>query len=347
MPKPFATIRDVAREAGVSISTVSSVLNGNKPVSEELGQRVRAAVEKLDFRPNQMAQSLGGRRTQVLAYLTPDISNVAFIRTFKAVEAVARSRGYTLVLINTEGSVEVARQAIIRAIGLRVDGVFLTLAWSITHADAGLSELSRRGIQLVGVDGSYPQDWFDCFLHDEEAAGRQLAAYLKRLGHEHVLCVGPRDSRASERRWAGFSDTFNVHIADVGGYSAQSGYDAMHKAIAEGWPFTAVVTFNDAYATGALAALNDQGLSVPDDISFASFGDQHRDFARPRITSMTFEEVRIAELAANRLIDRIEGAFGEQPGLTYLPLSLSLKNSSQKLHSPNRRGRATTHKEKH
>ena len=99
MAKPFATIRDVAREAGVSISTVSSVVNGNKPVSEELEQRVRAAIEKLDFRPNQMAQSLGGRRTQVLAYLTPDISNVAFIHTFKAVEAVASARGYTLVLI--------------------------------------------------------------------------------------------------------------------------------------------------------------------------------------------------------------------------------------------------------
>ena len=94
-----------------------------------------------------------------------------------------------------------------------------------------------------------------------------------------------------------------------------------------------MVTFNDAFATGAMAALKDQGLSIPEDVSFASFGDQHRDFARPRITSMTFEEERIAELAANRLIDRVEGAFTQTPGLSYLPLSLSLQSSSQKLRS--------------
>ena len=127
MQKQVPTIKDVAREAGVSISTVSSVVNGTKPVSDALAERVREAIDKLEFHPNHMARSLHAKRTRTLAYLTPDVTNVSILRTFKAVEAVARARGYLLFLLGTDGSVETAREAIDRVIGLRMDGAFLSL----------------------------------------------------------------------------------------------------------------------------------------------------------------------------------------------------------------------------
>jgi LacI family transcriptional regulator len=339
MPAPISTIKDVAREAGVSISTVSSVVNGNKPVSEELAARVRAAVKKLDFQPNHMARSLNTKRTQTLAFLTPDISNVAFIRIFKAVDAIVRARGYTLFLLNTDGSVEMAQRALRQMIALKMDGAFFTLSWALAHPDIDLRPLVDRGIGMVGVSGSYALPDVDCFLWDEEGAGQQLGRYLQRLGHRDVLCVGPSGSKASEKRWGGVTAAYEsvapdaaagVSIAKTGDYTAAGGYEAVQAAIAAAQPFTAMIAFNDAIATGALAALYDQGLSVPEDVSFASFGDHHRDFSRPQITSMTFDEDRIAQLAANRLIDRIEGNVQGPAAHEYLPLKLSIQPSSRK-----------------
>lgn len=331
-----ATIKDVAREAGVAISTVSAVVNGNKRVSDELAARVREAIEKLEFHPNQLARSLNTQQSRTLAFLTPDITNVGFLRIFRAIDAIARKRGYTLFLINTDGSIEAAQQAVRQVIELRMAGLFITLSWALAHPQVNVRQVLERGIALVGVSGSYAIPEIDCFLWDEQGAGEQLGSYLRRLGHRSVLCVGPTGSRASEKRWGGVRKAYEgaegaeVAIASTDSYSAEGGYEALQSAIVAGQRFTAVIAFNDAVATGALAALYDHGINVPDDVSFLSFGDHHRDFSRPKITSMTFDELRIAGLAANRLIDRIEAKVKPPPRHEYLPLQLSIQPSSQK-----------------
>jgi len=342
MPKSIATIKDVAREAGVSISTVSAVVNGNKPVSEERLLRVREAIARLEFQPNHMARSLHGRRTRTLAYLTPDITNVSILRTFKAVEAVALSRGYAVFLLNTDGSAEMTRDAIDRIIGLKMDGAFLPLGWVMQSPEIRLSRLAERGISTVGVAGSYELEGIDCFLHDEDGGGRQIGDYLFRLGHRRVAFVGPVPSRSAERRWGGIRFAYSeldagtdtaLEMLATTGYSSAAAYDAVQAAIAARTRFTALVAFNDAMATGALAALADNALRVPEDVSFISFGSGHRDFARPQITSVTFDEDRIAALAANRLIDQIEGGSGDSPSAdrVYLPLTLTIRQSTRRI----------------
>jgi len=343
MPRPVPTIKDVAREAGVSISTVSSVVNGNKPVSDALAARVREAIEKLEFHPNHMARSLHARRTRTLAYLTPDVTNVSILRTFKAVEAAARARGYAVFLLDTEGAMETTREALDRVIGLRMDGAFLPLSWVMTQPEIRLDRLAERGIAMVGLAGSYDVSGIDRFFHDEEGGGRQIGSYLNRLGHRDVVCVGPTDSRAAEKRWAGLRAGYaeaetgsdaGVRLVPTAGYAAGAAYDAVQAMLGSGrGTFTAMVAFNDAVATGALAALSDNGLLVPDDVSLVSFGSGHRDFARPQVTSVTFDEERIATLATSRLIDRIEGLDAE-PRDEYLPLTLAIRASSRRLQRP-------------
>ena len=339
MRRPVATIKDVARQAGVSISTVSSVVNGNKPVSADRAARVREAINQLGFHPNQMAASLHAKRTRTLAYLAPDITNIAIIRTFKAVETVAHGRGYAVFLLGTDGSVETTRDAIDKVIGLKMDGAFFTLSWAMSRPDIGLSRLTERGIATVGVSGSYDISGIDCFLHDEEGGGEQIGLYLHRLGHKNVVFVGPTGSRAAEKRCSGLRTAYAaegldgeaaVHHIPTDGYSAEAAYAAVQAALSKRHQFTALVAFNDAVATGALAALYDHGLSVPDDLSFISFGNGHQDFHRPQITSVTFDEERIALLAANRLIDRIEGADFATPTHDYLPLTLTIRQSTRK-----------------
>jgi len=342
MAKFIATIKDVAREAGVSISTVSSVVNGNKPVSEELAARVRQAIEKLEFHPNHMARSLHAKRTRTLAYLTPDITNVAIIRTFKAVEAAAQSRGYAVFLLDTDGSVEMTREALEKIIGLRMDGAFLPLSWVFSLPEIRLSQLVERGIAMVGVSGSYDIPDVDCFLHDEDGGGQQIGDYLYRLGHRQVVFVGPTPSRSTERRLGGVRAAYqenepgsesDLNLVPTANYSAAAAYDAVQAYLASRTRFTAMVAFNDAVATGALAALSDNGLLVPNDVSFISFGSGHRDFSRPTITSVTFDEERIAQLAANRLIDRIGGiTTGAEPSdHVYLPLTLTIRQSTKRI----------------
>lgn len=340
MRNAIATIKDVAREAGVSISTVSAVVNGNKPVSEELVARVRQAIEKLEFHPNLMARSLHAKRTRTLAYLTPDITNPAILRTFRATEAVSHSRGYAVFLLSTDGSIEATREAIGRVIGLKMDGAFISLSWAMSRPEAGVERLIERGIAVVGVSGgSYDLAGVDCFLHDEEGGGSQIGTYLHRLGHRQVLFVGPVGSRAAEKRYGGLASVFGglangdgttLEQVPTQGYTASAAYDAVQSALSHRQHFTAMVAFNDAVATGALAALSDNGLVVPDDVSFVSFGSDHRDFARPRITSVTFEEERIAALAANCLIDRIEGTASGPSSHEYLPLTLTVRESSRR-----------------
>lgn len=338
MPKPVPTIKDVAREAGVSISTVSSVVNGNKPVSEGLAARVREAIARLEFHPNQMARSLHAKRTRTLAYLTPDVSNLSILRTFKAVEAAALARGYVVFLLSTDGSVRMTREAIDRVIGLRMDGAFLSLSWAMVQPEVGLDRLAGRGIAMVGLAGSYEVPGIDCFLHDEEGAGRQIGSYLQRLGHRHVVCVGPTSSRGAEKRWGGVAAAFaetstevDLRLVGTSGYTAAAAYEAVQALLASLPDFTAMVAFNDAVATGALAALSDNGLEVPDAISFIAFGSAHRDFTRPQVTSVTFDEERIAALAANRLIDRVEDPETLPPRTEYLPLLLAVRASSKAL----------------
>ena len=246
-------------------------------------------------------------------------------------------RGYAVFLLSTDGSIEATREAIGRVIGLKMDGAFISLGWAMSRPEAGVERLIERGIAVVGVSGgSYDLAGVDCFLNDEEGGGSQIGTYLHRLGHRQVLFVGPVGSRAAEKRYSGLASVFGglakgdgttLEQVPTQGYTASAAYDAVQSALSHRQHFTAMVAFNDAVATGALS---DNGLVVPDDVSFVSFGSDHRDFARPRITSVTFEEERIAALAANCLIDRIKGTASGPSSHEYLPLTLTVRESSKR-----------------
>lgn len=335
MRAKLPTIKDVARLASVSISTVSAVINANKPVSGELRERVEAAIRQLDFHPNHQARVLNRKRSKTLAYLTPDIGNSGFLKIFNKVSHIARDRGYSMVLVDASGTEEDVRAAIRRIVELRVDGAFLTMSWRIVKSAQDLTGLSRGGILATGIAGSWPIKGSDCYLWDEEDAGMQLGRYLSQIGHQDVLFLAPKNSRSAELRARGLlrglrqtkPDTELIH--QVTDYTSRGGYDALQLALASGKAFKTVVGFNDAISTGAIAALSDQGLTIPDRISFASFGDSLQEFARPPITSMTFNEADMATDCANRLIDRIEGLQADEPNEFFYKMQLRIQVSTR------------------
>ncbi|MAN77374.1 MAG: hypothetical protein CML24_09310 [Rhizobiales bacterium] len=335
MKKKLPTIKDVARVAGVSISTVSAVMNANKPVSPELRKRVEQASEQLDFHPNQQARSLNRKTSRTLAYLTPDIGNAGFLRIFDHVTRVANKRGYSMVLVDASGTPDDVQSALKKIVELRVDGAFLTMSWSIVRLAEDIDRLARRGIHAAGIAGSWPIAGRDCYLWDEREAGEQLGRYLSQIGHQQVLFLAPDQSRSSELRQqgllSGLSDRgpqARLIAQRTSNYSPDAGYQALQAAIAEARGFSAVVCFNDAIAVGALAALHDHGLNVPDNVSLATFGDSLQEFTRPRVTSVTFNEEVMAKDCANRLIDRIEGIETSEPENHFYRMQLAIKAST-------------------
>ena len=268
----------------------------------------------------------------------PDVTNPGFSRALRAITLVARERGYTVIVLNTSGSPETARECIEHVMALRVDGVIIALTWDLARAEI-VELLKSRGIQAVGLAGSRRLEGIDTFMWDETDAGYRLARYLLRLGHSEIAFLGPRGSESAKRRLQGIEKALLeaghspgaarvLHTAD---YSAQAAYDSVLEAIGSAVPFTALITFNDSFTTGALAALADQGLRVPEHISVATFGQDHTAFSRPQITSMTYDEDSVSARAVGRLIDRIEGTYGEEPKCELAPLSFVVRTSCQAL----------------
>jgi LacI family transcriptional regulator len=339
-----ATIKDVALEAGVSISTVSAVVNKSKFVNPDTMARVEAAISKLRFVPNQFARSLINRKSMTLAYLVPDVSNVSFIKLFKMIDKIVSSFGYILILVESGVTRQSVDNALRKTMELRVDGAFVVMNWAIKERAEVISDMVRRGIHVVGVGGAYELDGLDCFLWDEEGAGVTLGRYLKRIGHSKVICVGPADSAAAARRWKGLQlgllgeearHDNELLIANTGGYASADAYAAVLQSLATGRHFTAMVGFNDAITTGALAALHDQGLIVGDDVSVVSFGEHHRDFSRPRITSMIFDDQKMGTRAAERLLGKVRGdAILSTRVRDYIPMNISIQSSSRKPQLP-------------
>ena len=332
-----ATIRDVAQRAGVSPSTVSAYLNRTKYVSPDLAERIREAVEALDFHPSRAARALR-QRTRSLAFLVPDIANTGYVRSLRAASEVARGRGYTLLLLDTLNAARSVDEAVSQLIEMRVDGVLLALTWDLAR-DEVLSRLRAYEIHAVGISGAHVTPGIDCFVSNQVEAGRRLARYLLRLGHREILFIGPGGSTNARLRFAGMTEACQAAGAGTPGlawrptddYGPGAGYRAVVTALGDGVPFTAVVAFNDAIADGALAALADQGLAVPEDVSFATFGNAHVEYHRPRITSVVYDEEAIGRHGAQRLIDRIEGRCDAPPAVTYFEPSLLIQASTRAL----------------
>ena len=156
----------MAKRAGVSVATVSAVINGSRPVSDELRKRVQQAIAELDYRPNLVARALYTRRTQSLGLLVPSITNTFFAAVVKAAEETAHEKGYAVFVGNTDGDPDKSRAYADRMLAMGVDGLLVVLSWDVVAS--GLIETFRsRGVPVVGVAGGRLVPDIDCFVSDD------------------------------------------------------------------------------------------------------------------------------------------------------------------------------------
>ena len=272
------SLKDVAGAAGVSVTTVSRLLNGSLTLPEETRRRIEDAIRDLNYRPNPHARRLSRGRSDTIGLVVPDIANPFFATFVAAVEEEADSRGLAVSLfatLNRTGR-EVAYLELIER--KHVDGlIFVT-----NHPDEGqLAGLINEAGKVVIVDEDVPGADVPKLFCDNEQGGHLAGSHLARQGHREVLFVGSDEAMISgRRRFDGLRRALGEHWRqDVvpasyrGAYTIEFGREAARRFIAEGMPATAIFATSDEIAIGMMEVLRAGGVSVPGDVSIVGFDD--------------------------------------------------------------------------
>ena len=315
------TIRDVARVANVSISTVSHVLSGKRPTSGATRQRVEDVIQQLGYRPNRVAQSLVWRRPFALGLIIPDITNPYFPAFALGAEDCVRERGYTLVLGNSEYDAKREASYLELVRSQQLAGAIYCLGDEMSPIVADLQRAVEEGLAVVLVHSPMPSVPTVCA--DNRQGGRLAAMHLLELGHRQVGIVSalPLDEGMADRE-AGFLDVLreagmSVDRAAVpsmyGDHQIEGGRQATLELLDHAPKLTAVFVLNDLMALGALEAARSAGRRVPDDLSIVGFDDiPFAALANPPLTTVGQPIRQLGEQAADLLLRVIE----EGPGPT-------------------------------
>jgi LacI family transcriptional regulator len=329
-----ATIREVAKQAGVSVMTVSRVINGKARVNETTRHRVETAIAELDYIPNSLARGLTSRRTGTLGLIVPDVINPFFSLVIRGAEAVARRAGYRLLLCNTEGDLELERDYIGDMVSHQVEG--LLIAPVSDRSKPQLRTLLRREFPFVLIDRSV--SGLDCDLVQADGIGgaRQLIEHLLKIGHRRIAMITEKEevSTARERR-RGYQEAlenagipYSAEMVIETSVDARGGYQAMQRILQLEPRPDAVFAVNNMTALGAGQLLREQGLVVPDDIALVCFDDvEHLAILSPFLTVMDQPAETFGTLAVQVLLERIAGRGGDRYRRVVLPADLIVRES--------------------
>jgi LacI family transcriptional regulator len=328
------TIYDVARLAGVAPITVSRVINNTGYTSHETRQRVIAAAEELDYVPNRLASSLRSHRTHVLALVLADISNPFFTLIARGVEDAASDQGYMVIFCNTDESEDEERRYIDLLLQKRVDGILLVPAGS---ESATIEAAQRNGTPIVVIDRRIPGALADSVRADSFGGAYSLARLLLDYGHRRIaLLNGPPGVSTAEERRAGFNRAMDEaglpagqRMDQSGRFTKQSGREMAMQVLAAHPAPTAMLAANNFIALGALQAVQECGLRVPEDIALAGFDDLPEALvAFPFLTVATQPAYQMAQKATALLLARVAGSGPAELQEIILPTRLIVRQSS-------------------
>ncbi len=275
----MATITDVAREAGVSISTVSNVINGTKFVGEELTERVNRAIEVLGYQANELAASMKRRTTNNIGVVLPNIGMVFFPDVLKGIEAAAKEHGYKIFYFSTDYDFEKEKEYLSLLKTSWVDGIIIDSCCPTdeihTYQESLASNVAGRNVPVVALETPFDHKKLGVITLNEVKFTTEAIEYLLRLGHRDIgILLGPEHIPMYTNNIKGIEAAFERHGMEllrenimVGDYFAESGYTAVKKALENGAQWSAIFSANDQMAIGAMKAIKEANLSIPDDVS--------------------------------------------------------------------------------
>lgn len=333
------SIKKVAEVAGVSVGTVSHVITGSVPVSEELRLKVQAAIRDLNYHPNHVARSLKTSKTRTLGIIVPDMTISFFPQVIRGAETAARTRGYFLIAVNSDDDGERQKDLLSLLRSERVEGILLVLAAAATP----ISQMARildAGIPIVCLDRIPDRVAVDSVSVEDLEAAEMGVEHLVSLGLRRIAIVtGPLALKNERRRLQGYRQALERHAIAVDeqliwqGNLRTADVTAMCRerlAACAARP-EAVFSTNGPTALGVLRAFHECGLATPRDIAFATFDELGVDeIFSPSVTTVVQPAYEIGSRAANLLLDRIERVAGLEETVTIrLAAKLKVRESTQ------------------
>jgi len=306
------TIHDVARESGVSISTVSRVIQGASNVLPETRERVEEAIRKLDYHPNRLAQQFRTQQTKNILVIVPSIGNTFYSEILAGIESVANKHDYALLLVDSHGKGDIEMRCCDMLAQKLVDGI---ITFSTGIQKDKLKQLARQ-YPIVIACRYFADTTIPNVTIDNIKAIKDITGYLLNLGHRRVCYLaGPSDILLYQDRLGGFQEALRERGLKVDpdlilhcDSSIRGGYDAVSALLNARRDFTALVASGDTMAIGAIRALNDAGLKVPEDVAVAGFDDiSMSTLFTPTLTTVRQPKYQIGARAMEKLLDLISG----------------------------------------
>ena len=274
------TIKDIAKKSGVSIATVSRVLNNNGYASAEIKEKVLSVAKELNYQPNGIARSLKMHRTSTIGIIIPDISNQYFMKISKGIEDVLQKSGYILIFVSSDENPIKEERTLKVLLENRVQGIVLATS---SDNDGIIKQIQNAGIPIVLVDRKFENKKIPLDLVEEDnvEGAYQLTKYLIQNGHTRIGVInGSLNVSTGRERYAGFKKAMQefgmeeiTPLVFDGKFTQADGEEAVARFFTSETKPTAIVSFNNTMTFGAILQLTKMGIKIPDDVVVASYGE--------------------------------------------------------------------------
>lgn len=327
-----STIKDVAKYAGLSIATVSKYINGGR-VREKNRQRIEEAIKALDFKVNELARGLKTSRTMTVGVLIPSLENIFFTSIISYVENILLQNRYSTIVCDYRNDTELERIRFEFLTDKMVDGIIMVpYGEDIVY----INKAFKKNIPVVFIDRMIKGIECDVILADNLNASYNAVEQLIIRGHRRIgIICGPKDIYTTQERLKGYIRVYEDYSLEVderlikfGNYDVESGYNLLLKLLEEVPPPSAVFVTNYEMTLGAVMAVNEKNIRIPQDLSLIGFDNiQLAKIVKPSLSIVTQPIQQIGEVAASVLLKRMKGDYSNFPSVYRLKTDLLLRES--------------------
>ncbi len=314
----MATIKDIARKSGFSVGTVSAVLNNSDLVSDETREKVLSVIEQLNYAPNRVARNLRKNESKIIGVIAPDITNPFFSQIIRCIFNFAYKNDYLLMQLDSNESQHIGEDEVRALINQRVDGIILI--GNIVSERFLVEELQSKNIPVVVIERDYTNFIGSTFLVDTVKGGYLATKHLLDFGYKKVGVIsGPMEKKSFYSSSLGRLEGYRRALNDYGipfseqfiqqsDFTFDGGYRAMLKFIESDSMPRAVFAFNDLMALGAMEAVKNYGLCVPQDVAIVGYDDiPEAAYSYPALTTIRLPKRRLGEMAIRELLGVLKG----------------------------------------
>ena len=333
MRRNSVTIKEVAKLAGISTSTVSHVINKTRFVSRHTRAKVLKAIDELDYRPNIVARSLRSKKTGTVGLIICDLRNPFFSEVLQGIETYLGKKSYDIIVTNTDYDTDKEKESAEMFYSKRVDGIIIVPGGD---NDEQVRFLTERDIPVVLLDKRIPNLNVDVLLVNNIEGSKQLIEHLISLGHERIgIIAGPLNSTTGKERLEGYLKALREHsipedkdLIKIGDFKKQSGYLLTLELLSLSFPPTVIFACNNLMGLGAMEATRERKIRMPEEIGLAIFDDlPWFNYVNPPLTVVAQPSSRLGETAGELLFEQMRKK-RKRPKEVVLDVQLKIRQSA-------------------